>query len=58
MHARTYEVLADDVGGGVLALDLRHLPDLLRQRHPPQQVVDPRVQRLRWVLVPHAVDLI
>jgi hypothetical protein len=59
MHAdrrdvRTYEVAADDVGGGVLALDLRHLPDLLGERHAPQQVVDPPVQRLPRVLVPGA----
>ena len=51
---RTYEVATDDVGGGVLALDLRHLPDLLRERHAPQQVVDPTVQRLPRVLVPGA----
>ena len=48
---RTYEVLPDDGGGGVLPLDLRHLPDLLGQGHPRQQVADPPVERLLRVLV-------
>lgn len=51
MHARTYEVLADDVGGGVLALDLRHLPDLLLERHPAEEVLNALIDGLLRVLV-------
>lgn len=53
MHERrrTNEVLVDDVRCGVHPLDLRHLPNLLGKGHPPQQVIDPRVQWLLRVLV-------
>ena len=33
-------------GGGI-----QHLSELFTQRHPPDEIIDPPVHRLRWVLV-------
>jgi hypothetical protein len=47
----TDEVLLDDLGGRVGPLDLRHLPDLLLERHPAEEVLHALIDGLLRVLV-------
>ncbi|BAS86396.1 Os03g0749650, partial [Oryza sativa Japonica Group] len=51
------EVVLEDLRRRDLPLDLRHLADLLRERHPRQEVGDARLHRLGGVLVQHVLGL-
>nr|GLL32426.1 Os03g0749650 [Ipomoea trifida] len=46
-------VISDDLSRQILPVNLRHLSDLLRQRHPPHQVPDPASHAHLWIFVNH-----